>query len=133
MRPTRMWGWDDCGGGLEAGGGGGQRPPWLEVGGCVWSELFISSSLLGGGLGARLLAFWWWPLLTFIRFEAAKAKGFKCIIRLGLASSSFKLRSSCSSEGLKVTVLGGELLLDLLEAEGEGEAVRLWTSTSSVD
>ena len=69
-----------------------------------------------------------------MRLEAAKAKGFKCIFLLGLSSSSYKLLSlSCSSEGPKVTVLPGEVLLDLLEAEGEGEAVRRCTTTSSVD
>ena len=79
------------------------------------------------------LAFEFWPLLTAMRLEAAKAKGFKCIFLLGLSSSSYKLLSSCSSEGPKVTVLPGEVLLDLLEAEGEGEAVRRCTTTSSVD
>ena len=68
-----------------------------------------------------------------MRLEAAKANGFKCIFLLGLSSSSYKLLSSCSSEGPKVTVLPGEVLLDLLEAEGEGEAVRRCTTTSSVD
>ena len=68
-----------------------------------------------------------------MRLEAAKAKGFKCIFLLGLSSSSYKLLSSCSNEGPKVTVLPGEVLLDLLEAEGEGEAVRRCTTTSSVD
>ena len=95
------------------------------------------SSSLKGGLGARRLAVAR-PLLTAMRLEAAKAKGFKCIKRLGLASSSFKLLSSCSKAkvagGPKVTVLPGEVLLDLLEAEGEGEAVRpRRTTTSSVD